>query len=235
MTELLFRDDAYLRQATARVLCVDERGIVLDRTIFYPAGGGQPGDRGVLAWGAETIEIVDTVKDTDDVGVIVHIPTPDSALPASGEEVSMDLDWSRRYAHMRMHTALHLLCAVVDGAVTGGQISAQKGRLDFNLSESPDKEALNAALNHLIADDLPVSARWIEDAELAANPDMVRTLSVKPPMGTGRVRVIDIKGADSQPCGGTHVRATGEIGPLRVGKIENKGKQNRRINILFEA
>ncbi|TCS63163.1 alanyl-tRNA editing protein [Varunaivibrio sulfuroxidans] len=234
MTETLFRDDAYLGRATAKVVRADAGGIVLQRTIFYPAGGGQPGDRGTLTWGGETIEIVDTLKDKE-TGDIIHVPASGAALPENDREVRLDLDWPRRYAHMRMHTCLHLLCAVVDGAVTGGQISTEKGRLDFNLAQSPDKEALNVALNRLIADNLPVTSRWIEDAELAANPDMVRTLSVKPPMGTGRVRVIDIAGADSQPCGGTHVRATGEIGPVRIGKIENKGKQNRRINILFEG
>lgn len=234
MTHLLFRDDAYLSTATSAVVRMEDNAVILRETIFYPAGGGQPGDRGVLSWEGGSLEIVDTLKDKAG-GDVVHVAAPGSVFPREGEEIRLTLDWSRRHAHMRMHTCLHVLCALVDGAVTGGQISTEKGRLDFNLAQSPDKVELEAALNRLIADDIPVTSRWIEDAQLIANPDMVRTLSVKPPMGTGRVRVVDIAGVDSQPCGGTHVRSTGEIGPVRIGKIENKGKQNRRINVLFAS
>jgi misacylated tRNA(Ala) deacylase len=234
MSALLFRDDAYRRSCTARVTVVDGAGIRLDRTIFYPQGGGQPGDAGVLRLADGTsLPIIDTRKgeDTDEV---IHVPAPGTALPAVGDEVTAELDWERRHRLMRMHTCLHLLCAVVPGAVTGGQISDGKGRLDFDVpGEALDKEAIAARLNALIAADHPVEPRWIDDDELAARPELVRTMSVKPPSGQGRVRLLDIAGIDLQPCGGTHVRRTGEIGRVHVTKIENKGKQNRRINVAF--
>jgi misacylated tRNA(Ala) deacylase len=234
MSELLFRDDTYRRSCTARVTAVDDAGIRLDRTIFYPQGGGQPGDAGVLRLADGTsLPIIDTRKgeDTDEA---IHVPAPGTALPAVGDEVTAELDWERRHRLMRMHTCLHLLCAVVPGAVTGGQISDGKGRLDFDVpGEALDKEAIAARLNALIAADHPVEPRWIDDDELAARPELVRTMSVKPPSGQGRVRLLDIAGIDLQPCGGTHVRRTGEIGPVQVTKIENKGKQNRRINLAF--
>ena len=232
--ELLFRDDAYLKSCEASVVSADESGIRLDRTVFYPMGGGQPGDVGVLrlADGGE-IRIADTRKGEgqDDV---LHIAEEGTALPAPGTAVTAEIDWARRHRLMRMHTCLHLLCAVIEGDVTGGQIGDGKGRLDFNLPDTQlDKEHIAAELNRLIAEDHPVGPRWISEAELESNPDLVRTMSVKPPMGSGRVRLLDIPGVDLQPCGGTHVARTGEIGPVAIGKIENKGRQNRRVNLRF--
>ncbi|HEV8679267.1 MAG TPA: alanyl-tRNA editing protein, partial [Stellaceae bacterium] len=222
MTELLFRADAYLPSCTARVESVNDRGIRLDRTVFYPAGGGQPGDTGRLrlADGAE-IAIVDTVKGElpDEV---IHVPAPGSVLPEPGAELVAEIDWERRHRLMRMHTCLHLLCAVVPGAVTGGQVSDGRGRLDFDVpGSSLDKEAIAAQLNAMIAAGHPVAARWIGDEELEARPELVRTMSVKPPTGAGRVRLMEIAGpsglVDLQPCGGTHIRNTAEIGPVTIG------------------
>jgi len=239
VTELLFREDGYLRSCTARVVSVDERGIRLDRTVFYPTGGGQPGDTGVLrlASGAE-VPIADTVKG-EGADEVIHVPAPGAALPEPGSEVAAEIDWERRHRLMRMHSCLHLLCTVVPGAVTGGQVSDGRGRLDFDVPGSAlDKLAIEARLNELIAAGIEVTPRWIEDAELAARPELVRTMSVKPPSGAGRVRVIDIAGpagsTDLQPCGGTHIRNTAEIGPIKISKIENKGRQNRRVNLSFD-
>lgn len=234
MTELLFRDDGYLRSCGARVIAADDRGIRLDRTVFYPMGGGQPGDTGRLQLpSGQAIAIVDTIKG-EGAEDVTHALAPGSALPEPGTEVIAEIDWQRRYRLMRMHTCLHLLCSIVPGAVTGGQVSDGRGRLDFDVpGSSLDKEALTARLNELIAEAHPVGPRWITDAELAAQPELVRTMSVKPPSGTGRVRLIEISGIDLQPCGGTHIRNTGEIGPVAVTKIENKGKQNRRVILAF--
>src|SRR6516164_1686573 len=227
MTELLFRDDGYLRSCDARVTQVDDHSIRLDRTVFYPTGGGQPGDSGVLRLASgQEIEVVDTIKGElpDEV---IHIAAPGSALLA-------EIDWDRRHRLMRMHTCLHLLCSIVPGAVTGGQVSDGRGRLDFDIpGSSLDKEAIASRLNALIAAGHPVEPRWITDEELAAKPELVRTMSVKPPSGMGRVRLMEIVGIDLQPCGGTHVRNTAEIGPVAVTKIENKGKQNRRVILAF--
>jgi misacylated tRNA(Ala) deacylase len=234
MTELLFRDDGYLRCCEARVVGVDERGIRLDRTVFYPTGGGQPGDSGVLRLGSGgTIAIVDAVKG-EDADEVIHVPAPGLALPQPGTELVAEIDWERRHRLMRMHTCLHLLCAVVPGAVTGGQVGDGRSRLDFDVpGSSLDKAAIEARLNALIADGHPVGARWISDDELAAAPELVRTMSVKPPRGSGRVRLMEVAGVDLQPCGGTHVRNTAEIGRVSVVKIENKGRQNRRIIVAF--
>jgi misacylated tRNA(Ala) deacylase len=234
MTDLLFRDDAYLRSSPARVIAVDERGIRLDRTVFYPTGGGQPGDTGVLrlADGA-ALAIVDTVKGAA-ADEVIHVLSPGAAPPKIGAEVAAEIDWERRHRLMRMHTCLHLLCAVVPGAVTGGQVSDGRGRLDFDVpGSSLDKDAIAAGLNKLIVEGHAVAPRWIDDAELAAHPELVRTMSVKPPTGMGRVRLLEIAGVDLQPCGGTHVRNTAEIGRVKITKIENKGRQNRRINLAF--
>jgi misacylated tRNA(Ala) deacylase len=232
--DAIFRTDPYARSCEATVLRADETGIRLDRTVFYPMGGGQPGDHGTLRLpDGSAIAIRDTIKGTgpDD---ILHLTGPGVALPAPGTKVTAELDWERRHRLMRMHTCLHLLCAVVAGEVTGGQVGEGKGRLDFNLPEGGlDKEAITAALNRLIAEDHAVGEIWISDQELAAQPDLVRTMSVKPPSGSGRVRLLRIEDVDLQPCGGTHVARTGEIGKVQVTKIENKGKQNRRINIAF--
>jgi misacylated tRNA(Ala) deacylase len=233
--ELLFRDDPYLTSCEATVTAGGPDGLRLDRTVFYPMGGGQPGDCGSLTLpDGSRLRVVDAVKG-DSHEDVVHVLEDGATPPAPGTKVTAEIDWDRRHRHMRMHTCLHLLCAVVTGDVTGGQIGADKGRLDFNLPDTQlDKDAITAALNRLIAEDHPVQPRWISDDELAAQPELVRTMSVKPPSGGGRVRLLDIAGVDLQPCGGTHVRQTGEIGRVRVGKIENKGRQNRRINILFD-
>jgi misacylated tRNA(Ala) deacylase len=234
MTQLLFRDDGYLRSCEARVTQVDERGIRLDRTVFYPTGGGQPGDLGLLRLSSgQSIAIIDTLKGTGSDEVI-HVPEIGSSLPEPGAELAAEIDWNRRHRLMRMHTCLHLLCSVVPGAVTGGQVSDGRGRLDFDVpGSSLDKEGIASRLNVLITEGYPVCPRWITDEELAAQPELVRTMSVKPPSGMGRVRVMEIAGVDLQPCGGTHVRNTAEIGPIVVTKIENKGKQNRRVNLAF--
>jgi misacylated tRNA(Ala) deacylase len=234
MTELLFRDDGYLRSCAARVVAVDGRGIRLDRTVFYPAGGGQPGDSGVLRLASgETIAILDTVKG-DGIDEVIHVPAPGAGMPPLGAELTAEIDWGRRHRLMRMHTCLHLLCAVVPGAVTGGQIGDGRGRLDFDVpGSSLDKEAIAARLNQLIAAAHPVAPRWISDGALAAQPELVRTMSVKPPTGGGRVRLIDIAGIDLQPCGGTHIKSTAEIGPVAVTKIESKGRQNRRVIVAL--
>jgi misacylated tRNA(Ala) deacylase len=234
MAELVFRDDAYAQSCTARVVAVDERGIRLDRTVFYPTSGGQPGDSGVLRFSdGTTIPMVDAIKGDGADGVI-HVPAPGAALPQPGVEVTAEIDWERRHRLMRMHTCLHLLCAVVPGAVTGGSVGDGRGRLDFDVPGSAlDKEAISAALNRLITEAHTVAPRWIDDAELEVHPELVRTMSVKPPTGAGKVRLLEIAGVDLQPCGGTHVRNTAEIGPVEITKIENKGRQNRRINIAF--
>jgi len=234
MTDDLFREDAYARQAEARVVAVSDQGIILDRTIFYPTGGGQPGDRGRLTWPGGAAEVTGTVKGQGDE-IILQV-AEGTALPPEGSGVTQEIDWDLRYRHMRMHTALHLLTVVIPLPVTGGQIGAEKGRLDFVMPETPeDKGALEEALNALIARDLPVTAEWITEAELDAQPDLVKTMSVQPPRGAGRIRLVRIGAGgdtvDLQPCGGTHVARTGEIGRVAIGKIENKGKQNRRVNI----
>lgn len=234
MTELLFRDDAYLTSCEAEVTKVGPEGIQLDRTVFYPEGGGQPGDLGKLTLAdGSAVEIVDTRKGEGPDGVL-HVPAEGHPLPAPGTKVTAEIDWERRHRLMRMHTLMHLLCSVVDGDVTGGQVGDGKGRLDFNLPDTNlDKEAIGAALNRLVEEDHSVAPRWIDDAELEQRPELVRTMSVKPPSGAGQVRLLEIEGVDLQPCGGTHVQRTGEIGPVEVGKIENKGRQNRRINLRF--
>ena len=226
MTELLFRDEGYLRSCAARVIAADERGIRLDRTVFYPMGGGQPGDIGVFRLpSGQPIAIIDTIKG-DGADEVIHVPAAGWLLPEPGAEVVGEIDWERRYRLMRMHTCLHLLCSIVPGAVTGGQVSDGRGRLDFDVpGSSLDKEMLSGRLNALIAEAHPVGPRWITDAELAAKPELVRTMSVKPPSGMGRVRLIEIAGIDLQPCGGTHIRSTGEIGPIAVPKIETRASR----------
>lgn len=236
-TELLFRDDAYLKECEATVLAVNDRGgIVLDRTVFYPTGGGQPGDEGVLlaADGSETA-IATTVKG-DGPDDVVHVPAEGETAPAVGAKVTARIDWARRHRLMRIHTGLHLLSSVMPYPVTGGQISDGRGRLDFNLPElTTTKEEITEKLNALVAGGHEVTPDWISDEELEAKPELVKTMSVKPPMGQGRVRLIEVAGCDLQPCGGTHVRNTSEIGELEVRKIENKGRQNRRVSIQFKV
>ncbi|MFQ6018448.1 MAG: alanyl-tRNA editing protein [Kiloniellaceae bacterium] len=233
--EPIFQDDAYRKSCEATVVSADAAGIRLDRTVFYPMGGGQPGDTGILRLAdGGTIRITDTRRGAVPADV-VHVPEAGIALPAPGARVIAEIDWARRYRLMRMHSCMHVLCAVVAGDVTGGQVGDGKGRLDFNLPDTRlDKDRISAELNRLIAEDHTVAPRWISDADLARNPQLVRTMSVKPPMGAGRVRLLEIADVDLQPCGGTHVRRTGEIGKVRVTKIESKGRQNRRINIAFD-
>ncbi len=235
LTEELFRDDAYLKACDATVVSINDLGgIVLDRTVFYPTGGGQPGDTGLLKTGdGAEIRIATTVKGDGDENV-VHVPDADQPTLRPGDTVTAAIDWDRRYTHMRMHTGLHLLCAMVPHGVTGGRIGENKSSLDFDIGDATlDKDAITEGLNRLVDEDHPVSPRWVSDAELDAQPDLVRTMSVQPPRGSGQVRLLDIPSVDLQPCGGTHVAQTGEIGPLRVAKIENKGKRNRRVNIVF--
>lgn len=233
-TDRLFETEPYRKSCSANVLAVHPEGIELDATVFYPEGGGQPGDIGLfrLADGRE-LRVTDTRKG-ERPGSILHVLEGDLTDMAQGQVVEAHIDWERRHRHMRMHTCLHLLCSLVDAGVTGGSIGADKARLDFDLPESTlDKEALSAELNALIERDLPVGMRWISDAELDAAPELVRTMSVSPPRGAGRVRLVEVEGADLQPCGGTHVAATGEIGRVVVSKIEKKGRQNRRVIIRF--
>ena len=235
MTQRLFLDDPTLASITATVIASGPEGIVLDRTVFYARGGGQPGDTGALRWNGGETPITEAVKGEGEA--IRHLPAPDATLPAVGSTVQAEIDWQRRHAHMRMHTAMHLLCSLIKGAaVTGGAVGADKSRLDFDLPNPPPKEEIEAGLNALIAADHPVRIEWVDESVLDTDPGLVRTMSVQPPRGTGRLRLMRIGDGetlvDLQPCGGTHVARTGEIGPIRVAKIENKGKQNRRITIV---
>jgi len=235
MTTELFREDSSLRSCPAKVAATTERGgLILDRTVFYPTGGGQPGDSGVLKFSdGRFVTIAATVYDADKI-TIVHVPAQGQSLPAVGEAVDCVLDWERRFKLMRAHTGLHLLCSLVPFPVTGGQIGEAEGRLDFDIPESSlDKDDLTAKINALIAANHKVSHRWISDEEMAARPELIRTMSVKPPMGRGRVRLVAIGDVDLQPCGGTHVATTGEIGRATVTKIEKKGAMNRRIKVEF--
>lgn len=232
MTKMLFSEDAYRKSCSATVTAVTERGIVLDQTVFYPLGGGQPGDTGELESGAgESITILDTHK--GEAGEILHLTDAEHGLQA-GDTVTATLDWDRRFIHMRMHTGLHLLGSLVHFGVTGGNISVAKSRLDFDMDSGIDKQQVQQALNELIAADHELRTSWITDAELDAQPELVRTLSVQPPRGAGRVRLLEICDVDLQPCGGTHVHRTGEVGAMRIGKVENKGRHNRRINVHLD-
>lgn len=237
MTELLFRDDAYLREAEAVVTGhTPEGGILVDRSLFYPTGGGQPGDSGLIAWAGGRVAIATAVK--ADGGQVALVPAEAVGLPAAGTGIVQRIDWDRRHRHMRVHTALHLLSVVIPLPVTGGQIGAERGRLDFDMPDPPeDVAAIEARLNELIGLDLAVTDQWITDDELLANPGLVKTMSVKPPMGQGRVRLVRIGTAgtqiDLQPCGGTHVARTAEIGRVEIGRIEKKGRQNRRVSITL--
>ena len=235
-TESLFRDDAYLKECSARVIAINERGgIVLDRTVFYATSGGQPGDTGALVTADGTRIPIATAVYTDTLKPeIAHVPAEGASPPPVGAEITAAIDWDRRYARMRMHTALHLLTAALPYAVTGGSVGETESRLDFDIPEAGlDKDEITARVNAMIGQHAAVSSRWIADAELEANPALVKTMSVKPPMGTGRVRLIEIAGLDLQPCGGTHVRSTAEIGPVQVTGIEKKGKQNRRVRLAL--
>ena len=234
-TDCLFRDDSYLKECQARVVAVGAQAIALDRTVFYANSGGQPGDTGTLktAAGAE-IPIASAIFTDAGKTEITHLPGSGAAAPAAGETVAATIDWPPRYARMRVHTALHLLSAALPFPVTGGSVGETEGRLDFDIPEAGlDKDEITAKLAAMIAADAAVTARWITDEELLANPSLVKTMSVKPPLGSGRVRLIEIAGLDLQPCGGTHVRSTKEIGGCRVTQIEKKGKLNRRVRIAL--
>lgn len=232
ITEPLFQQDAYLRHCTARVVEVAPGGVVLDRTVFYPLGGGQPGDTGVLRTpDGRELRVVDTRK--GEGGRILHVLAADAIAPVVGEQVEAALDWERRHAHMRMHTCLHLLGSVLRYGVTGGQIAADKGRLDFDTQDEIDRERVSSAVNALIAANHTIQSLWISDEELDRQPELVRTMSVQPPRGAGRIRLLEIPGVDLQPCGGTHVAATGEIGPVAVTKVESKGRRNKRVYVAF--
>lgn len=236
MTELLYRADAYAAACAARVVAAGPAGVTLDRSVFYAQAGGQPGDAGTLEWDGGTMPVAKAVKGTDDA--VLHLPAEGASLPPVGAAVTARLDWAPRHRHMRMHTALHLLCSLIPGAaVTGGQIGAERSRLDFDLPEPPAKEWLTERLIELIVADHAVGERWIAEAELDANSGLVRTLSVQPPRGAGRIRLVRIGAEDApvdlQPCGGTHVRSTAEIGGVLVTKLESKGRQNRRVYLTL--
>jgi misacylated tRNA(Ala) deacylase len=237
MTLMLFRDDPYCRETSATVTAIGQPGgLIFDRTIFYPQGGGQPGDQGsMIDRNGRPIAIVSTIYDRDRT-TILHQPGAGAELPKIGETVILRLDWPLRYKRMRVHTALHLLTAVLPYAVTGGAIGDGDGRLDFDIPDAGlDKSVIATKLNQMIERNADVIARWISDAELDENPSLVKTMSVKPPTGTGQVRLIEIVGLDLQPCGGTHVAKTAEIGVVRVTDIEKKGRQNRRVRIALGA
>jgi misacylated tRNA(Ala) deacylase len=231
MTKELFREDGYLKQCTATISEIHDGKVIVDQTVFYPMGGGQPGDSGsLIREDNSVVKITDTYKDRDS-GKILHLIEGD-ILPEPGEVVTLKVDWDRRYQIMRLHSCMHMLCAVIPAAVTGGSIRDDgTARLDFDLPEPPDKLAIEESLNQLTTSDHAMSLQWISDAEMEAQPELIRTMSVKPPMGQGKVRLVNFAGVDLQPCGGTHVANSNEIGPVRVKKIEKKGKQNRRIII----
>ncbi|MDZ7769132.1 MAG: alanyl-tRNA editing protein [Woeseiaceae bacterium] len=232
-TETLFRDDAYLAECEATVIDTTDGAVILDRTVFYPMGGGQPGDTGTLSWDGGSAQVIDTRY--GDRGAIRHILADNAEAPPEGANITAAIDWDRRYRHMRMHTALHLLGVVLKYGVTGGNISAERSRLDFDMQDGVDRDDVNDQLRALVEANHAVTCRWITDAELAANPDLVRTMSVQPPKGAGKVRLLDIDGVDLQPCGGTHLKSTGEVGKVQVCKVEKKGARNRRVYIELDS
>ena len=233
MTIELFRKDGYLKTCEAVVTDVFENGFAVDQTVFYPMGGGQPGDIGVARNRDQVdFDIIDCRKDRD-TGVIVHIIDESTSLPEIGDSLILTIDWQRRYRLMRMHSCMHMLCAVMPFPVTGGAIRDGSGRLDFDLPEPPAREDLERRLNELIQGNHPMSLSWISDQEMQQNPDLVKTMSVAPPMGSGQVRLVKFGDADLQACGGTHVANSGEIGQVKIESIKNKGKQNRRVTVVF--
>ena len=231
MTKALFREDSYLQSCTATVTGCSDQAFHVDQTVFYPLGGGQPGDTGSASWDGGNAKIIDTRYVDGDIG---HILEDGASAPPVGTEVKLEIDWDRRYRHMRMHTAMHLLGSVLHYGVTGGNISTEKSRLDFDMEDTIDKESVGAALAELVAGDHAVSCRWISEDELDANPELVRTMSVQPPRGKGAIRLLEIDGVDLQPCGGTHLHSTSEVGAVRIGKVEKKGRHNRRVNIHLD-
>ena len=235
MTIELFREDSYLKTCEAEITELHDAGFSCDQTVFYATGGGQPGDTGNIKTATgEVVVINDTYKDRESKAHIHSVTDQDIGKLAVGDKVTLELDWDRRYRLMRMHSCLHMLCATIPAPVTGGSIQDGRGRLDFDLPDTIDKQATTDKLNQLISGNHPMSTRWITDAELDANPELVRTLSAPPPRGTGKVRLVEFKDIDLQPCGGTHVASTSEIGPVLIQKVEKKGKINRRIIVVFE-
>jgi len=234
MSELLFRDDPYLKYCEATVVAVHGETLELDRTVFYPAGGGQPGDRGMLRFDDGTeLHVIDTRKG-EAPDQVLHVLAPGSSMPIAGSKLEAVLDWELRNRHMRFHTALHLLCAVVKAPVTGGRIAAGKAHLDFDIEmDKLDKAAIEAGVNGLVVAARGTRSLWVSDAELDARPELVKTMSVAPPRGEGRVRLLEIPGIDLQACGGTHVANTAQIGPLKVAKIRSEGKQNKRVTLAL--
>ncbi len=230
MTEELFRENGYLRSCQAVVIAVTDNGFAVDRTVFYPVGGGQPGDTGEFSGPNGTGRIVDCYQERSS-GLHLHIVEQGTRLPSSGDLIRLEIDWDRRYRFMRMHSCMHMLCAAVPAAVTGGSIGDGVGRLDFDLPDPPNRQAIEERVNELIRSDVPMSLQWITDEEMDSQPDLVRTMSVQPPRGSGRVRLVHFHGVDLQPCGGTHVARSGEIGPVRIQSIKKKGRQNRRITM----
>ncbi len=234
MSDPLYHQHPYQKTLRTRISGIEGQWLELESTIFYPAGGGQPGDTGILSVADRSFEVCDTRKGERSGSICHQLAETDHGLSV-GEEVTLELDWSRRYRLMRMHTGLHLLCSLVPRGGTGGSVGERKSRLDFDLGDhSVDKLQLTEAINALVVADHPVSTEWISDAELDASPELVRTMSVQPPRGAGHIRMVRIAGVDFQPCGGTHVASTAEIGELRIAKIENKGRRNRRIHLLLE-
>ena len=229
MTEALFKHDAYLQECKAQIIVSSNEFVILDKTVFYPTGGGQPGDTGQIKWNDNSVDVIDTRYSKN--GEIQHFLKNNNPLLSEGITVKAEINWDRRYRHMRMHTALHLLGSILKYGVTGGNIGAEKSRLDFDMSEPVDKDAVDEALQNLVKKNVPIKSTWISDEELDAQPDLVRTMSVKPPKGLGKVRLLEIEGIDIQPCGGTHVKSTGEIGCVQLGKVEKKGKHNRRVYV----
>lgn len=231
-TQPLFQQDSYLTQCEAKIIRVCDDGVVLDQTVFYPLGGGQPGDSGILKTEQGLmVQVMDTRKSKQQPGEIVHIVNEGLENLSVGDRVTAEINWDKRYRYMRMHTCMHVFCSILEFPVTGGNISLDKCRLDFDMPEKPDKQQLTDQLNQLISRNTELGTRWISDEEMQANMDLVKPMSVKPPMGAGKVRLVEIPGIDLQPCGGTHVKNTSEIGEVRVKKIENKGKQNKRVII----
>ena len=234
MTIELFRQDGYLQTCSAMVTDVKDNGFAVDQTIFYPMGGGQPGDTGtVSADNGLNSQIVDCFKDKES-GLHLHVITESEALPQIGQQVELKIDWERRYRLMRMHSCMHMLCAVIPAPVTGGAIADGIGRLDFNLPDPPDKKELEQRLNAVIQKNAPMTLSWISDEEMDEKIELVRTMSVQPPRGAGKVRLVNFDGIDLQPCGGTHVANSGEIGAVSIQSIKNKGKQNRRVTVVFQ-
>ena len=234
MTERIFLNDSYIKDCSATLIHVDELGVKFDRTVFYPTGGGQPGDQGaIITENRVKIPIIDTINSKNS-GDIIHILGKISATLIVGQKFQMEIDWARRYKLMRMHTCMHLLSSIIPYPVSGGKIGEEKSHLDFNIRDFKlDKTYISSKLNELIDSDYTVSSEWITEEELKSQPHLIKTMTVRPPRGSGRVRLIRVNKHDLQPCGGTHVQRTGEIGPVAVKNIQNKGSQNRRINITF--